>query len=260
MTDVIGTRGGGGPLAGRSALTDLQQLALRAAAGRIDGMQDEMRMAAGARGESPGLPQLPVPPQLPALRAARQAAVLVLFGARDGLPHTDPAALAPEDCDVLLVERAATLDDHPGQIAFPGGGLDEDDDGMVAAAVREAVEETGLEASGVQVLGQLPLTELAVSNFAVTPVLAWWAEPSPVYAVDPGESARVFRAPVRELLDPANRLVSTVRRGSATFRSPTFLVQDAVVWGFTGGILSRLFEELGWARDWDMSREMPAPL
>ena len=46
----------------------------------------------------------------------------------------------------------------------------------------------------------------------------------------------------------------------STFRSPAFLVQDTVVWGFTGGILNKLFDELGWSRDWDRNQEMLAPL
>lgn len=227
------------------AYQDLKTLAERSAAGQIPAMRDEIRDV------------------LPHPELARQAAVLVLFGPREGLkPSTDgrPPVIAPEDCDVLLVERAATLDDHPGQIGFPGGGVEPLDQDVVAAAVREAVEETGLDPAGVEILGQLQQTELAISNFVVTPVLAWWAAPSPVFAVDLAESARVFRAPVSELLDPQLRRMATVSRGHSTFRSPAFLVQQTVVWGFTGGILNKLFEELGWTRSWDQSLEMPAPL
>ena len=193
-------------------------------------------------------------------KTARQAAVLILFGHRDGLAGWQGRNAMPEDCDVLLVERATTLEDHPGQIGFPGGGVDPQDADFIAAALREAVEETGLDPNGVEVLGQLPQTGLPVSNFMVTPVLAWWESPSPVFAVDLAESARVFRAPVSELLDPQLRRMATVRQGRSTFRSPAFLVQDAVVWGFTGGILNKLFEELGWTKEWDRGQEMLAPL
>ncbi|MDN5668067.1 MAG: CoA pyrophosphatase [Renibacterium salmoninarum] len=222
-----------------NAYQDLKALAQRSAAGMIPAMRDEIRDS------------------LPDPVLARQASVLVLFGSGS----SGPAYSAdPEDCDVLLVERAATLEDHPGQIGFPGGGVEPQDADVIAAALREAVEETGLDPAGVEILGQLPQTALAVSNFAVTPVLAWWRAPSPVFAVDLAESARVFRAPVRELLDPSLRRMAAVHRGRSTFRSPAFLVQDTVVWGFTGGILNKLFDELGWSREWDRNQEMLAPL
>ncbi len=73
---------------------------------------------------------------------ARKAAVLMLFGALDDVPAASGKPLAPADLDVLLLERAHTLDDHPGQVAFPGGGIDPGES-PVAAALREAQEETG---------------------------------------------------------------------------------------------------------------------
>jgi 8-oxo-dGTP pyrophosphatase MutT (NUDIX family) len=191
---------------------------------------------------------------------ARHAAVLMLFGALDPVPAASSKPLAPAELDVLLIERAGTLNDHPGQVAFPGGGVDCSDISAEAAAVREAVEETGLDPTGVQVLGHLPDVSLPVSNFRVTPVLAWWASPSPVKVVDYGESAQVFRVPVRDLLDPENRFLATVTRGGTTFKSAAFAVNGVIVWGFTGNLLSRLFDQLGWAVPWDQNRMAPAPL
>ncbi|MBO1267608.1 NUDIX hydrolase [Arthrobacter cavernae] len=184
----------------------------------------------------------------------RPAAVLMLFGVLDDIPAESGRPIAPADLDVLLLERAHTLDDHPGQVAFPGGSVDPEDDSVVAAALREAVEETGLDAGGVQVLGVIPELGLAHSNFRVTPVLAWWASPSPVHVVDHGESAQVFRVPVRDLLDPDNRVTATITRFGRTFRSPGFTVNGVVVWGFTGMVLSGLFDELGWTVPWDEER------
>ena len=122
------------------------------------------------------------------------------------------------------------------------------------------MEETGLDAGGVEILGTLPQRPLTVGNFLVTPVLAWWTSPSPVAVVDYGESAQVFRVPVRDLLDPDNRFMATVTRGGHTFRSPAFSVNSVVVWGFTGAILDTLFAQLGWAVPWDTDRLIPAPL
>lgn len=191
---------------------------------------------------------------------ARAAAVLLLFGALDSTPSEFHESVVPDDLDVLFVERAATLSSHPGQVAFPGGGIDPDDDGPVSAALREAVEETGLDATGVEVLGILPEIPLSVSNFLVTPVVAWWSAPSPVAVVDFAESAQVFRVPVADLLNPANRRTTVVRREGRVFKSPGFLVNNVIVWGFTAILLSHLFDDLGWTIPWDQSLEIPAPL
>lgn len=194
---------------------------------------------------------------------ARPAAVLILFGVLDAIPShaaPRPGQRVPDDLDVLLVERAGGLEDHPGQVSFPGGGIDAGDAGAEAAALREGVEETGLDPAGVEILGTLPQVGLPVSNFLVTPVLGWWAAPSPVAVVDYAESAQVFRVPVRDLLDPANRNTAVVTREGTTFRSPCFTVNGVIVWGFTAMVLSQLFDQLGWTVPWDEHREIPAPL
>jgi len=193
-------------------------------------------------------------------KSARQAAVLLLFGALDTVPATSKKPLASADLDVLLVERAATLNDHPGQVAFPGGGVDAQDANVVAAALREAQEETGLDPSGVEILGVLPPVPLAVSNFIVTPVVGWWARQTPVDVVDYGESAQVFRVPVRDLLDPDNRVTTVISHAGRSFRGPAFQVNGVVVWGFTAGILNHVLDELGWSVPWDETREIPAPI
>jgi 8-oxo-dGTP pyrophosphatase MutT (NUDIX family) len=161
-----------------------------------------------------------------------------------------------EDLDLLFVERAATLRKHAGQVAFPGGGIDQEDSSVADAALREAWEETGVQTSGIEVLGNLGETELPVSNFLVTPVLGWWHTESEVYPADPAESAGVFRAPVAHLLDPKNRLTAVVHRSNQKFKSPAFEFEDRIIWGFTAIVLERLFNELGWTRPWSNRREL----
>jgi 8-oxo-dGTP pyrophosphatase MutT (NUDIX family) len=168
---------------------------------------------------------------------ARRAAVLM--------------ALSDEGPDVLLVERAGTLRNHAGQVAFPGGGADSGDTGPVATALREAEEETGLDPSGVVALALLPELFIPPSGFVVTPVLAHWARPSAVHAVDPGETAAVARVPLADLADPANRLMVGHPSG---LTGPAFTVAGLLVWGFTGGLLSALLDLGGWGRPWDTSR------
>ena len=203
---------------------------------------------------------------MPAAPSPRSAAVLMLFGALDRQPSTRPDgdALVPRDLDVLLLARAATLRAHPGEVAFPGGRVDPDDDGPVAAALREAREETGLDPDGVEVLGTLPPVPLAFSRHLVTPVLGWWRTPSPVQVVDLGESAAVFRVPVADLVDPRNRGVTVLHRADREWRGPAFEVADAsgghVVWGFTAALLDALFDRVGWAEPWDHDRVVPLPV
>ncbi|MHA7133146.1 NUDIX hydrolase [Oerskovia turbata] len=203
--------------------------------------------------------------------SVREAAVLVLFGVLDDVAASrdvsgpgDVPLPVPADLDVLLLARASTLSHHPGQVSFPGGRLDDTDADLVDAALREAVEETGLDRDGVEVLGTLPPLPLPVSNHLVTPVLGWWARPTPVDVVDAAESAHVFRVPVADLTDPANRRTAVVRRGRTTHKSPAFLVaadgREHLVWGFTGAILDGLLDRLGWAEPWDRSRTLDVPV
>jgi 8-oxo-dGTP pyrophosphatase MutT (NUDIX family) len=176
----------------------------------------------------------------------RRGAVLMLFG---------EGASGP---DLLLTERAHHMRSHPGQVSFPGGSLD-DGETAVEAALREGWEETGLDPEGVDVFAQLPELWLPPSNFAVTPVLGWWRAPSPVSAVDPDEVHAVFREPISELLDPSHRL--SVRHPSG-WVGPAFVIgddKDVILWGFTAGIISRLFDHVGWSVPWDQTRVRDLP-
>jgi 8-oxo-dGTP pyrophosphatase MutT (NUDIX family) len=200
---------------------------------------------------------------LPTVPDSRPAAVLILFGVLDALASGHAAAdpVVSRDLDVLLLARATTLRAHPGQVAFPGGRVEPGDDGPVGAALRESREETGLDPDGVEVLGTLREIPLEYSRHLVTPVVGWWRMPSPVRVVDVAESAAVFRAPVADLLDPANRGTTVVRRSGREWRGPGFLVRHAtgehLVWGFTAMILDILFDRLGWTEPWDRNREIP---
>lgn len=219
--------------------------------------QLEALLARGPGDLSPALRALPVEGE------ARAAAVLILFGVLDGIPSLREAAYVPSDLDVLLLARASTLRAHPGQVAFPGGRVDPGDADAVAAALREAREETGLDPDGVDVLGTLPAVPLAFSQHEVTPVIGWWSRPTPVRAVDRAESAEVFRAPVADLLDPRRRGSTVIRREGRMWRGPAFAVEAAggpqTVWGFTAMVLDGLFDLLGWTEPWDGAREIALP-
>jgi 8-oxo-dGTP pyrophosphatase MutT (NUDIX family) len=171
--------------------------------------------------------------------AERQAAVLILIATdRDGEP------------DVLLQQRAPNLRDHAGEVAFPGGARETGDAGPPATAIREAAEETGVDPAGVEPLIVLPRLHIPPSRFDVTGVLAHWRSPSPVSAIDPGETSRVMRVPFTALADPDKRIMLTTSFG---WHGPAFVFERAVVWGYTGEILAALLRLGGWERPWAAS-------
>jgi 8-oxo-dGTP pyrophosphatase MutT (NUDIX family) len=161
----------------------------------------------------------------------------------------------PGGLSVILTRRADTLRRHTGQIAFPGGKCDPGETPW-ETALREANEEVGLDPGSATVLATLPELYLPVSSFVVTPVLAWWHAPHPVYPRQPAEVAHVARLPVAELVDPANRV--RVRHPSG-WVGAAFAVGGMLVWGFTAGIISALLDMAGWSRPWDPGRIMELP-
>ncbi|KQQ42673.1 NUDIX hydrolase [Nocardioides sp. Leaf307] len=181
----------------------------------------------------------------PADGSARQGAVLMLFaeGERGG--------------ELLLTERAHDMRSHPGQVSFPGGSVDPGES-VEEAALREADEEVGLDPASVELFGRLPELWLPPSNFAVTPVLGWCADVA-VRIASRAEVHAIHRVAIEDLLDPTHRVQV---RHPAGFTGPGFLIgpeHDVVLWGFTGGIVSRLFDHLGWTRPWDTSRLQDLP-
>ena len=183
---------------------------------------------------------LELPPMLlPPAGGGRPSAVLVLFAEGQG---------GPGDPDLLFIQRSNGLRLHAGQPAFPGGAIDATDSGPVAAALREAGEEVGVDPSGVEVVGTLPELFIPPTGFRVVPVLAWWRRPAAVAPVDPAEVAAVERVSVSELADPAARMTVRVRDGRVT---PAFRVKGMVIWGFTALLVDRLLRLGGWEQPWD---------
>ena len=172
----------------------------------------------------------------PPASGGRRSAVLVLFAdGRDGP-------------DLLFIQRNEGLRRHAGQPAFPGGKIEDADDGPVGAALREAAEETGLDPAGVEVLATLPELFIARSEFRVVPVLAWWREPCAVRPMDIGEVAAVERISLADLADPVNRLMLQFPSGRS---GPAFRIGPMLIWGFTALLTDRLLALGGFERPWD---------
>jgi 8-oxo-dGTP pyrophosphatase MutT (NUDIX family) len=166
----------------------------------------------------------------------RQAAVLVLLGYD-----------AESGPDVLLQQRAKGLRDHPREVSFPGGAWEAEDTSVVGTALREAVEETGLDPAGVDPVALLPRLLIPVSGFQVTAVLAHWRQPSDVAAVDAAETSSVIRIPLTVLADPPNRLMISNHTG---WHGPAFQLPDMVIWGYTAEVLTAVLRMGNWEHPW----------
>jgi 8-oxo-dGTP pyrophosphatase MutT (NUDIX family) len=193
---------------------------------------------------------------------ARRGAVLMVFADRVSAELDQQGGPTPDDLahrgELLLTERAHHMRSHPGQVSFPGGSIDEGETPR-EAALREAHEEIGLVPDEVEVFGELPELWLPPSNFAVTPVLGYWRDKGEVRIESPDEVHAIHHVAIAELLDPEWRI--NVRHPSG-WLGPGFLIgpdKDVILWGFTAGIIARLFSYLGWAEDWDRARVRDLP-
>lgn len=163
-------------------------------------------------------------------RTHRPAAVLV------GLIETD------DGYSVLLTRRAANLRTHSGQIAFPGGKIDPEDDSAVSAAMREAKEEVGLDPHFVTPIGYLD-PYLSGTGYRILPVVAT-IRPGFTLVPDPSEVDLVFEVPLDFLMDPVNhaRHIRELRGAWRTYHAMPY--QDHYIWGVTAGILKNLYERM----------------
>lgn len=179
--------------------------------------------------------------------AKRDAAVLVLFSG----PEDVSADGLPDDVDLLVTVRASTLRHHAGQAAFPGGAADPGDTHPVHTALREANEETGIDPGRLHPLATLERMYIPPSGFHVVPVLAYSPDPGPVAVVNESETAIVARVPVRAFINPENRIMVYRKENTRRFAGPAFLLNEMLVWGFTGQVISAMLDVAGWAKPWN---------
>ena len=143
---------------------------------------------------------------------------------------------------VILTERPTTMRKHPGQISFPGGRIEPSDDGVIAAALREAEEEIGLAPEAVEVIGEADLYR-TITGFEVTPVIGV-VRPGLALRPHPGEVAGMFEAPLHFLLDPARQTVRTVEIAGQERRYYEIMWQDRRIWGATAAMIVNLSRRL----------------
>ena len=164
-------------------------------------------------------------------REIRPAAVLVPVIKREG------------ELTVLFTRRTAHLNDHAGQISFPGGRSEPGDAGAAETAMREAEEEIGLAAARIEVLGELH-AYITVTGYRVTPVVGLVKPPLDL-RLDDFEVAEVFEVPLAFLLDPANHQRNTVLHEGRERRYYAIPYGQYYIWGATAGMLMNLYSFLG---------------
>jgi len=157
----------------------------------------------------------------------------------------------PGEYHVLFTKRADHLSDHPGQMSFPGGGREPEDDDLLRTALREAEEEVGLDPQAVHVVGRLDDIR-TISSYSVRPFVV--RIPDREYVpTDTDEVAEVVVLPVHELVDRGN--YESERRDHPYYgdiRLHFFYVDVYTVWGATARMLVQFLEL---ATDWEMPSE-----
>ena len=145
-------------------------------------------------------------------------------------------------CSVLLTQRTSHLRHHPGQISFPGGGVEPDDLSPLHTALRETHEEIGLRPEQVDVMGFLP-DYCTVTGFCITPVVGIIAPPLKLHP-DTEEVAEIFEVPLAFLLDPANHREHIMDYAGKQRHFFAIPYQGHNIWGATAGMIISLYRAL----------------
>jgi len=157
----------------------------------------------------------------------KKAAVMALVYPKHGLWHT------------ALMQRPESPYAHSKQVSFPGGGLENSDAGLMAAALRETEEEFGINRSNIQVLGALSELYIFVSNYLVAPYVGYLPE-APTFTPDPYEVAEIIEIPLHYLLEQERKKRTTIKTSSGYVLKdvPYYHLEEKVVWGATAMMLS----------------------
>jgi len=153
-----------------------------------------------------------------------------------------PIVLQENHLSVLLTKRAEHLQDHAGQISFPGGRKEESDQTLQHTALREAHEEIGLAHHHVEPLGHLP-DYFTVTGYQVTPIVGLVSSVDELVP-DTNEVAEIFQVPLAFLMDPANHQIREWEGPNGRRRFYAMPYESKFIWGATAGMLRNLYHFL----------------
>lgn len=148
-----------------------------------------------------------------------------------------------EQICLSFILRPKTSRVHPGQIAFPGGGREEQDLNLEATAIRETIEEVGVSIPTENVLGRLSDVYVGPSNSLITPIVAF-LDHAPTYSADPKEVAQVLEVSLSDLQNKTNHTIKEIKTKLGTVEMPAFLIKEHNIWGATARILRELVKVL----------------
>lgn len=157
----------------------------------------------------------------------RQSAVLVPLLIRNGAYH------------ILFIRRSQKVEDHKGEISFPGGLCEKDDGGLEATALREAFEEIGIAPHHVTVLGMVDDMETVSTRYRVTPVVGVIPYPYS-FRIGADEVDEIITIPLPHLLDEKNGREESITRGGKSYTGCVYRYRDYVIWGATARIVKNV--------------------
>lgn len=146
--------------------------------------------------------------------------------------------------NILLTNRSAHLEDHAGQVSFPGGRIDSMDDSPVDTAIRESYEEVGVKPKNISILGSLDAYQTG-TGFRIMPILAIINDQTE-FQVNEEEVESIFFLPLNFLMDSSNhtREIKSFKQGDSSYEYDFNVIQykDHYIWGATAGMLINLYE------------------
>jgi 8-oxo-dGTP pyrophosphatase MutT (NUDIX family) len=164
---------------------------------------------------------------------SRQAAVLM------------PIVLAPEGACIVYTLRTGDLQDHAGQVSFPGGSPEPQDRSLLATALREAEEEVDLKPDLVEVIGELEEMYIPPSKFLVRPYVGLLSREAEL-ALAPEEVEKIFSVSLDKLMSPEAFKKVVWEREGRLYEVPIFAVEGHEIWGATAAMTAGLLARLGW--------------